>query len=145
MAFKATVLGREELTRRLERLTPGVAAAAAEAKLIAAREAANRIAAAAPVRTGTYKDSIIGAKQADMPGKTSIGQQSKDPDATGVYAEFVWKFLEFGTAPHNIGNGMHPGSRAQPHVFPTWKAYRKTAKALINKAINKAVKDSLKK
>lgn len=167
MAFKATVLGREALTRKLERLTPGVTEAAAKAKLEVAREAAKRIEAAAPVgATGAYKDSIIGARQADMPGKKPLsGQPSKDPDAAGVYADFVWKFLEFGTKPHKIAgrNGKnlvflgaggklvsvpsvnHPGAAAEPHVFPTWKAYRKTAKAKISKAITKAVKDSLGK
>lgn len=167
MAFKATIIGREALTRKLESLTPGVTEAAAKAKLEVAREAANRIAAAAPTgATGAYKDSIIGARQADMPGHKPLnGQSSKDPDATAVYADFVWKFLEYGTKLHVIkgkngkklsfigANGkrvsvdavVHPGATAEPHVFPTWKAYRKTAKAKISKAISAAVKKSLGK
>ncbi|TPL36743.1 HK97 gp10 family phage protein [Mesorhizobium sp. B2-4-8] len=163
MAFKTTIVGREALQRRLDELVPEASKAAAVAKLEVAREAANRIASRAPIgATGVLKDSIIGARQADMPGAKAIGSnQSKDPDATGVYADFTWKFVEHGTAPHKImaknkpalvfrgkGGGPlivaeevnHPGSRAQPFVFYTWKAYRKAAKAKIARAISKAVK-----
>ncbi|MBZ9984934.1 HK97 gp10 family phage protein [Mesorhizobium sp. BR-1-1-8] len=162
MAFKTTIVGREALQRRLDELVPEASKAAAVAKLEVAREAANRIASRAPIgATGVLKDSIIGARQADMPGAKAIGSnQSKDPDAAGVYADFTWKFVEHGTAPHKItGRGgknlvftakdgtrvstpsvNHPGSRAQPFVFYTWKAYRKAAKAKIARAISKAVK-----
>lgn len=166
MAIKARVLGREALTRNLERLTPGVTEAAAKAKLEVAQEAAKRIAAAAPRKTGEYASEIVGERQADNPGKLPVGgRQSKDPDATAIYAPFYWRFLEFGTAPHLIkgknggnlvfraGNGAlvetrsvdHPGSFARPHIFPTWKAYRKAAKAKISRAIGQAVKKSLGK
>ncbi|TPK18062.1 HK97 gp10 family phage protein [Mesorhizobium sp. B2-5-7] len=166
MAMKATVLGREALQRKLDALVPEASAAAAKAKLEVAREAASRIASRAPVgETGSYKDSIIGARQADMPGiKPASGQPSKDPDATGVYAEFVWRWLEWGTAPHKItgkdgslvfpgADGtlvsvpsvVHPGARAHPHIFYTWRAYRKAAKAKISRAISAAVKASMGK
>lgn len=165
MAFKATIIGREALMRKLEAIAPGAVAATAEAKLEVAREAARRIEAAAPVgATGMYKDSIIGAKQAEMPGSPALGNPSKDPDATGVYADYRWKFLEFGTAPHVIKarNGgklsfmldgklistdsvNHPGSRAEPHVFPTWKAYKATAKRKINAALRAAIKQAMGK
>ena len=166
MAIKAKVLGREALTRNLERLTPGVTEAAAKAKLEVAQEAASRIRNAAPHKTGEYASEIVGQRQADNPGKLPInGRPSKDPDATAVYAPFYWRFIEFGTAPHLIKgrNGKnlvfkgedgqvvsvpsvnHPGGRAHPHVFPTWKAYRKAAKAKISRAISKAVKASLGK
>lgn len=166
MAIKARVLGREALTRNLERITPGVTEAAAKAKLEVAQEAARRIKDAAPHKTGEYAASIKGERQADNPGIKPVGgRQSKDPDATAVYAEFIWRFIEWGTAPHLIkGRGgknlvfkgedgrtvsvpsvNHPGGRAHPHVFPTWKAYRKAAKAKISRAIGKAVKASLGK
>ncbi|MBZ9808131.1 HK97 gp10 family phage protein [Mesorhizobium sp. ESP-6-2] len=167
MAFQTKIIGREALQRRLNELVPEASKEAAKAKIEVAREAASRIAARAPVgATGVLKDSIIGARQADMPGVKPVGgQQSKDPDATGVYADFTWKFVEHGTAPHKIAgrNGKnltfrgrdggivsipsvdHPGSRAQPFVFYTWKAYRKAAKAKISRAISQAVKASMGK
>jgi len=166
MAIKAKVLGREALTRNLERLTPGVTEAAAKAKLEVAQEAANRIRAAVPKKTGEFAASIVGERQADNPGKLPVGgKQSKDPDATAIYADYRWRWIEFGTAPHlikgkNGGNLVfratngalvetrsvnHPGSRAHPAIFPTWKAYRKAAKAKISRAIGQAVKKSLGK
>ncbi|MBZ9921966.1 HK97 gp10 family phage protein [Mesorhizobium sp. BR1-1-7] len=162
MALTTKIIGREALQRRLDELVPEAGKAAAAAKLEVAREAANRIASRAPVGvTGVLKDSIIGARQADMPGKKALGgNSSKDPDATGVYADFTWKFAEYGTAPHVVsaksGKNLvfmakdgtqvstpsvnHPGARAQPFVFYTWKAYRKAAKAKIARAISAAVK-----
>ncbi|MER9170916.1 HK97 gp10 family phage protein [Mesorhizobium australicum] len=165
MAFKATVIGREALMRKLDAIAPGAIAATAEVKLEVAREAARRIEAAAPVgATGAYKDSIIGARQADMPGSPAVGIASKDPDACGVYADFRWKFLEFGTKPHlikgrngkklafmagdklvSVDSVSHPGARAEPHVFPTWKAYKATAKRKISTALRKAVKQAMGK
>ncbi|PBB94969.1 HK97 gp10 family phage protein [Mesorhizobium sp. WSM3862] len=166
MAIKTKIIGREALQRRLDELVPEAATAAAEAKLEVAQELASRIASRAPVDSGDYKASIRGGRQADNPGILPVGgKQSKDPDATAVYADFIWRFLEFGTAPHvikgkNGGNVVfagsdgglvsvpsvaHPGSRAHPHVFYTWKALRKVAKAKISRAISKAVKASNKK
>lgn len=166
MAFKAKVLGREALTRKLERITPGAEKAAAEAKLEVAKEAANLISAAAPHDTGEYMNEIRGGRQADNPGiKPFGGKQSKDPDATAVYAPYYAHFLEFGTAPHVIkaknapalvfrnGSGgitvaeevMHPGSKRQPHIYNTWREFRPKAKKAVNAAINKAVRQSMLK
>lgn len=165
MGFKVKVAGREELMRRLERITPGVTEAAAEAKLEAVKEAANLISADAPHDSGEYMESIQGDFQKNRPGIAPVGgKQSKDPDAVGVYADWKWRFLEFGTAPHKIkakakpalvfrdGGPIivaeevnHPGSRAQPHVFPAWREYKPKAKRKIAKAVNDAVKRSLGK
>jgi len=164
MAIRAKVLGRDALMRNLEKITPGVTKAAAEAKLEAAKEAANLISAAAPFKTGEYMESIQGGRQADNPNAHYIGRRSKDPDATGIYASFIWRFLEWGTAPHLIkGRGKnlvfkgedgrivsvpsvdHPGARAHPHIYPTWKEFRPKAKKMVNQAVNNAVKASLGK
>lgn len=166
MAFKAKVLGREALMRNLERITPGVTKAAADAKIEAAKQAANLISAAAPFETGKYMESIQGGRQADHPKAHRMGGvPSKDPDATGIYADYIWRFLEFGTAPHKITakakptlvfrgkdgsfvstkSVQHPGAHREPHVFPTWKEFRPKAKKMINKAVNDAVKRSLGK
>lgn len=152
--------------RKLERITPGVTEAAAAAKLEVVKEAANLISAAAPHDTGNYMENIRGGRQADNPGLVQVGgTKSKDPDATAVYAPYYWHWLEWGTAPHKIkaknapalvfrnggggitvaGEVMHPGTKRQPHVFPTWREYRKAAKTKVNAAINKAVRTSLGK
>lgn len=151
MAFKTKVLGREALNRRLRELAPKAEEAVEKAKLEVAKEAASRIAAKAPVgSTGDYKASIKGEFQRNNPGKKPFGgEQTKDPDATAVYGEFIWRFLEFGTAPH-INGGLfkgtkHPGTARQPHIFPTWRAYRPKALRKIRNAINKAVREAMGK
>jgi len=166
MAFKAKVLGREALMRKLERITPGVTEAAAEAKLEVVKDAANIISADAPHDTGGYMESIQGDFQKNRPGIVPVGgKQSKDPDAAAIYADFRWRWLEWGTAPHKIAgrNGknlvflgadgslvstpsvQHPGSRAHPHVFSNWSRIKPQAKRKIAKAVNDAVKRSLGK
>jgi len=159
MAFKAKVMGRQALMRRLNQLAPNAEKYAAEAKLEVVKEAANLISADAPYRTGNYMQEIKGERQADNPNHAPmVGAKSKDPDATAVYAPYIWRFLEFGTksrmaeAPRQNRNyrrtavltkekHAHPGTPAQPHVFPTWRAFKPTAKKRINAAINRAVRE----
>lgn len=164
MAIRAKVLGRETLMRNLEKITPGIAKATAPVKLEIAKEAANLISAAAPAKTGKYMESIQGGRQVDNPGAHFFGKRSRDPDACGVYADFIWRFLEWGTAPHLIkGRGKnlvfkgedgrivsvpsvnHPGTHAHPHVFPEWKKFKPRGQRMINQAVRGAVKASLGK
>lgn len=151
MAMKAKMLGREALTRKLRQLAPEVEKAAEIVKLQVAKDVAAQITIRAPVgATHEYIDSIASGYQRDNPDKKSLsGQPSKDPDATGIYANYIWRFLEFGTRPH-INKGMfagsqHPGTAAQPHIFPTWRAMRPKAKKKINAAITKAVRKAMGK
>jgi len=57
---------------------------------------------------------------------------------------FYARWIEFGTAPHEIGGlyagTMHPGTPAQPYFFPGYRALRKRARSRIARAINKAAK-----
>ncbi len=168
MAFKAKMLGREATMRKLRRIVPEAEAELAVAQLDVAREAAGKIAARAPVgATGAYKASIEGGRLADRPAQERAlgGQPTKDKNATGVFAAWFWRFLEFGTSAHTIraknapalrfrGLGgelvskqsvKHPGTAAQPHIFPTWRAYRKTARRKMANAVNKAVRKAMGK
>lgn len=162
MAIKAKIQGRDALNRRLRQLAPEAEKNAAEAKQQIAREAAEAIAARAPIgptvdkltgkprKAGAYCASIKGGFQRDMQGKVGIGHtKSKDPDAAGIYAEYIWRFIEFGTKPH-INKGIapgsrHPGTTKQPHIFPTWRAMQKKARRKINAAVNKAVRKAMGK
>jgi len=160
MAIKAKVLGREALTRRLNELAPAVEKYAAEAKMAIAEEAAVRISDRAPIgATGDYAASIQAARLADHPDKRPIGMApTKDPSAAGIFAEYIWRWLEFGTAPHNVAAGggtalgqanmaagegiIHPGTAAQPHIFPTWREMRDKARKRIRDAVNKGVREA---
>lgn len=163
MAITAELKGREALMRRLSQLAPNVEKYAAEAKLQVAEEAAELMREKAPTgATLEYRESFSGELLANNPNKKQVGlSQTKDPSAAGVFAEYIWRFLEFGTAPHSTakgggtvlgkknasaaGKGIHPGTAAQPHIFPTWRAYKKKASAKIRAAVNKAVREAMGK
>lgn len=163
MAMMAELKGRDALMRRLNELAPNVEKYAAEAKLQAAQEAAELMRERAPTgATLEYRESFSGERLSDNPDKQQVGiTQTKDPTAAGVFAEYIWRFLEFGTAPHSTvkgggtvlgrknaelgGKGIHPGTAAQPHIFPTWRAYKKKASAKVRAAVNKAVREAMGK
>lgn len=146
MAFKAQVMGRESLMRRLNELVPNAEEYLAEAKLEAVKEAANLISAAAPHDTGDYMSEIRGERQADNPNHAPVvGAKSKDKNAAAVYAPFIWRFLEFGTKAHinkgRFAGTQHPGTPAKPHVFTTWREFKPAAKKKLSAALNRAVRE----
>lgn len=132
MAIKAKFLGREVVMKKLNKMVPDAERELAQAQMDVAREAASRIAVRAPVgATGDYKGSIEADRIANRPHQEFTGiRETKDKNATGVFAKFTWRFLEFGTI----------NMAARPHIFPTWRAYRKTARRKMAAAVNKAVR-----
>lgn len=142
MRIKATVLGRDEVMRRLRAVVPEAEKELAKAQLEGAQELANRIKGRAPRETGRYQASIEADRLANRPGQRRVGGKvkstttgkalgaTKDPNATGIFAEYIWRFLEFGTV--KMG--------ARPHIFPTFRAYRKRLRRKMAGAVNKAVK-----
>ncbi|WP_028753715.1 HK97 gp10 family phage protein [Rhizobium leucaenae] len=163
MALKAKILGREALTAKLDQLAPAATKYANAAKLAVAEEAAEKMRDAAPRgATLEYAESIAGDLLKNHPDAKQVGiTPTKDPDAAGIFAEWIWNFLEFGTAPHNTAPGggtalgqathtagggtQHPGTQAQAHIFPTWRSYKKTAKQKIQAAIRKGVREAMNK
>ncbi|WAX93194.1 HK97 gp10 family phage protein [Aminobacter sp. NyZ550] len=131
MAIKAKMLGREAVTRRLRRLVPDAEKEAASAQLEAAQELATAIEQRAPLgESGDYRASIEGGRLADKPQNAVFGSSTKDPNATGIFADYIWRFLEFGTVK----------MAAQPHIFPTYRAMKKRIRRKVAGAINKAVR-----
>lgn len=132
MAIKAKFLGREAVMKKLNAMLPDAEHELAQAQMDVAREAASRIAARAPVgATGDYKASIQADRIGNRPHQELMGiRETKDKNATAVFAKFTWRFLEFGTV----------NMTARPHIFPTWRAYRKTARRKMAAAVNKAVR-----
>ncbi|NVD41292.1 HK97 gp10 family phage protein [Ensifer sp. HO-A22] len=163
MALKAKILGREALTKKLNALAPKVEAEVAVVKLQVMQDAAERISANAPTgATLNYMESIEADYIKNRPHQELIGiEETKDPSAAAVFAPFIWRFLEWGTAPHSTAKGggtvagkkaalssgvaMHPGTAAQPHIFHVWRAMRKKAKERVNRAVSKAVRLSMGK
>lgn len=163
MALKTKIIGREALSKRLNEIAPNVEKYAAAEKLKIAEEVAERISTRAPIgATIEYMHSFEGARLADNPDKRPVGTNpTKDPSAAGVFASFLWRWLEFGTAPHNTAPGggsvlgqathnegggtQHPGTAAQPHIFPSWREMRAKAKKRIQAAVNKGVREAMGK
>ena len=162
MAIKAKFVGREKLTQKLREIAPAVEVEYAKAIETGAKELADAIRARAPRGTkGEYANSIEAARVADRPGQKMVGiEQTKDPNAWGIFANYIWRFLEYGTKAHIIkpkrtkrlvfetsdgetvsaSQVKHPGQTARPHIFPTYRAMRKRVRSRVTRAINKAVK-----
>ena len=102
--FKAKFEGRDKVMARLRKLVPNAERELAEAQLDSAVQLAQAIAARAPVRTGRYRASIHGARLSGHKKGQGVGiglrGGTKDKNATGVFALFYWRFLEFGTRQH---------------------------------------------
>lgn len=162
MALKVQVKGRAELTRNLNAIVPNALKYAADANLQIVEQAAEKIRDVAPRgATLEYAESIEGDFLKNKPDAKSFSDNpTKDPDAAGLFAPFIWRFLEYGTAPHNtapgggtvsgrldaqqgIGN-LHPGTQAQPHIWNTWRAFQATANRMKRNAINKAFREYFK-
>ncbi|MEB2845926.1 HK97-gp10 family putative phage morphogenesis protein [Endobacterium cereale] len=158
--MSAQLKGRESLMRRLNLLAPNVEKYTAEAKLKAADMLADEIRARAPTGvTLDYMESLDGDLLTSRPAQERVNiAATKDPQATGIFARFIWRFLEFGTAPHSTAKGggtvigkkqalanktgMHPGAVAQPHIFPTYRAMKPKIRRMILAAVNKAVREA---
>ncbi|THV13732.1 HK97-gp10 family putative phage morphogenesis protein [Rhizobium rhizophilum] len=141
MAIKAKMLGREKVTRMLRSIVPEAEEELAKAQLEGAQSVANKIKPRAPgPRTGGYQASIQAARLADRPKERALGggasnSDTKDPSATGVFADFIWRFLEFGTVKMS----------KRPHIFPTWRQERKRVRRNMAAAVRKAVKKAKSK
>lgn len=161
--IKAKVAGREALFRRLAELAPSVEKYTTEAKLKAGEELADVIRVRAPEgATLEYRESIEADLISSRPHQERLSAKVKnDPHAVGLFAEFIWRFLEFGTAPHNTAKGggtalgwaqhragegtQHPGTQAQPHIFPTWRERRAKIKRSISLAVSRGVREAMRK
>lgn len=161
MKVKAKFANRDDVMKRLRAIVPAAEAELAKTQIEVTQELANRIRARAPRSPGggDYAQSIQADRLVSRPsGQALISapRGTKDPNATGVFADYIWRFLEFGTAPHNVAKGGgtvkgkislrngggigHPGTTAQPHIFPTYRAYRKTIRRKMASAVNRAVR-----
>lgn len=161
--IKGELRGREKLMARLNQLAPNIEKYTADAKIEAVEELAEGVRIAAPLgETLDYVNSIEADFISDRPSSAQVGVAStKDDRAVGLYAHFIWRFLEFGTKPHNVAKGggtvagkkqlmtggakMHPGSRPFPHIFTTYRAMKPKIRKRIRAAVNKAIREAKRK
>lgn len=162
MAFQAKVKreSRDAVMKRLRGLVPAAEAAAAKAQASAAKDLAESIKARAPAERGQFVRSIVADKVSNHPDKKPVGiQQTKDPNAWGIYANYIWRWLEFGTRPHTIKakkapvltffvggqkvrakQVQHPGIKAGNFILPTYREHQKRIRKRVAAAINKEIK-----
>ena len=148
MKIKAKLEGREAVMKRLRALLPDTEAELAEEQLEGAQELAARIKPRAP-GDGTYRSSIQADRLSNRPGQNAIRKgakgQTKDPNATGIFADYRWRWLEYGTNPRFNKMGAYRGvGPAMPHIFPTYRAYRKKLRKRMANAVNRAVRKARK-
>lgn len=155
---------KDRLRQKLEALVPGVNEAIDRANAVSASELATAIAARAPVETGEYKASInahpvensryghnghanvrrdqtIGTtyrhtiRKGRFKGQTRTrSARAIDTLAWGVFALYIWRYLEFGTKK----------MAKRPHIFGTYRSYRKRIASRMGREIRKAVKQVAK-
>jgi HK97 gp10 family phage protein len=135
---RAKFEGREKVMARLRAIAPAAETELATAQLEAAQDLAGKIRSRAPRRTGRYAASIVGDRLTSRPGGNLLGGglrgRTKDKNATGIFGEFIWRFLEFGTVK----------MARQPHVFPTFRAARKGIRRKMATAVNRALRKTKK-
>lgn len=149
----AKLQNREAALRKLAAIPPAVRSAAKQALAQSADEITEAIRAAAPQgKTGKLKKSIAqtwgGGKVRYSSLQGNVGEAG-DPDlsvriSAGNSEVRYAHLLEWGTAPH-INGGLfagteHPGTRAQPFFYPTYRKLRRRARSRISRAITKAIK-----
>ncbi len=164
MALRAKIAreSRDAVMNRLRSVVPDIDQQLAAAQRMAAEELAAAIKGRAPVDSGEYRNSIQAVRLAGVDHREKLPgiQTTKDPNAYGIKALYIWRFLEFGSRAHKIRarrkpelvfratNGAlvrtqevdHPGTTAKPHIFPTYRAMRKKIRRRIATAVNRAIK-----
>jgi HK97 gp10 family phage protein len=151
------VQGIGDLKKKAASIPKKVEAAARKAMEKSADELVAMMKRLVPVDDGDLRDSI-GWTFGNAPAGSRVIAQS-DPDERGlkitVYAgsekAYYAAFVEFGVAPHNVATGGgnksfkgtahgHPGSRAQPFFFPSYRSLKKRIQSRIRREMKKAIK-----
>ncbi|SHF05347.1 phage protein, HK97 gp10 family [Kaistia soli DSM 19436] len=142
----------DRFRRRIAAMAPAARAEIQKALVEGGNEIAGMAKSFAPKKSGDLAASIgvtIGnyvTENANVRGVQATGG-GHDLSVTihaGDGRAFYAAFVEFGTAPHEVGGifkgAQHPGSRAHPFFFPAFRLGKKRAKSRISRAVNKAAK-----
>ena len=138
--------------KALEDIVPGVTKELDAIKLQQMMRLASKVQSVAPHKSGRYSAAIRGAYLSAYPAAVARAQAAKtapttgarlptsgsnsvDPTAVGLFAPYIWAWLEFGTVKMT----------RRPHIYPTYRAWRplmrRSMTAVVNKAVKKAVAD----
>lgn len=138
---------KAKLIRLKEKTSPAVQQAMADA----AQKIVDMMKRLAPVDQGDLRDSIgwtFGQKPKYAQAITTakFGETRVTIFAGNSKVRYA-HLVEFGTSPHPQGGQfagtLHPGTKAQPFFFPSYRAMRNEARKMIRTAIRKAVKEAV--
>lgn len=152
---KVQIQGLTSLQRKLRALPK----AAEDALRPVMEEIATRVVQLAkslvPTKSGRLKKSIGWTWGEPPAGSIVLGQvKAKERGYLAITifaggdAAFYARWVEFGTSPHinegKFAGTKHPGTRAQPFFYPSWRANRRSAKSKITRAITKSARQVAK-
>lgn len=128
---KFKIRNKDRLHRKLSKLVDGFDQQVEADMKKGAEELAVAVKGYAPVKTGEYRDSIVAkpVTQFDQHSSTGI-TRVVEARAWGLYANDIWRFLEFGTQK----------MRSRPHIFGLFRLMRRRIRGRISRGINKKVK-----
>lgn len=131
---------KEQIFARLRKISPNVDAEIAKSNERFARQFVSQIKNLAPDDSGKLKQSLrYGFVDPETKTEVASAQiRSRGAGGTrtalGIFGEFYWKFIEFGTV----------NTAARPFIYPIYRLmktkYLRTARAAINRAVKSAVK-----
>lgn len=145
--FRSKLTGKQKVFSQLKRIAPEVDRDLDKALNKNVDELAIASKSYAPKNTGDYAKSLRGGK---------IKEKAGIP-AYGLFASYVWRFIEFGTQAAQVGsrilggssrsgdrksNRTHPGTPARPHIFPAFRSLRKRMVGRVTRTINKSVRQA---
>ncbi len=146
-----TVLGLSKLNRKLAKLPAAAEKRIKEAMAQGADEIVALMKSLVAVDSGDLRDSI-GWTWGDAPKYSQKIATVKSADGKLVITIFAGNskvryahLVEFATKAHqNAGRfpgTQHPGTKAQPFFFVSYRALRRRTKSRITRAINKSAKE----
>ena len=129
--------GAKEMTRRLERIGTKTALRGPNAAVRAGGSAIVReMRRRAPRDTGSLRKSLgqrVKTYRRDGTVVSIVGARSRsyETDKGRRNPAFYAHLVEFGTAPHKLGGGTHPGAQAHPFMRPAWDTASPEAKRAV--------------
>ena len=166
MVRAPSFVGLARLQRKLERLDRVALATIRSAMEQSADDIVRMAKSLVPVDSGALRESIgwtwgappRGSLTLGKVARSALGKQLTITIFAGDDDAFYARWVEFGTAPHLFGARVgvrdtdvnqhkthgrkayrtHPGTKAHPYFYPSWRANKKPAKKNIRRAIRRA-------
>jgi HK97 gp10 family phage protein len=144
------IIGLDRLNRKLSALPIAAQTAVRKAMREAAESIIDMMKNLVPVGDGDLRDSIDWTWGKAPKGTMTLGKvrSTGSENTITIFAgnSKAWyaRLVEFGTSPHINGGKFagteHPGTKAQPYFYVSYRANRRRAKSKVTRAINKAAK-----